>query len=307
MQRWGVGEGCTLRSAEDVELGTRLCRAGYHIQLKEWTLVGLYCSDVCHRTVPWTRLILRQGRIPDNLSLSVGGGWSAISACLTVLVLAVGFAWQPLWSVLVLLVALLLALDAGLYGFSVRRCGWFASGEVLMHWFHYSQSGPMLASAAVALVVPTSTLDVSDLSRVLRELRLALERAGRLIGTLDDRQNTLDPLLHLTVRLGRAPYCIGHSCTVEQLRAEPEDAGLAGQGVTAILLNLPLAAAGVKSVVSRLGWVPMSALAQRLLSAAQHLEEARWRHFIGSFVAAKAGRRARQFNGHRVESQPLCG
>lgn len=301
-----LGEGHTLRSIEDSELGTRLCRAGYHIQLKEWTLADLHCSDVCHRTLPWTRLILRQGRIPGNLSLSVGGGSSAISACLTVLVLALGFAWPPLWSVLVPLVALLLALDAGLYGFSVPRCGWFASREVLMHWFHYSQSGPVFASATSALVVPTSTLDLSDLSRVLRELRLALERAGRLVGTLDDHQNILDPLLRLIARLGWAPYCIGHSCAVEQLRAEPEDAGLAGQDVTAILLNLPLAGAGAKSVASRLGWVLMSALAQRLLRAAQHLEEARWRYFTGSFVAAEPGRRAPHFNGHRVERQPLC-
>lgn len=155
----GFDEGYARPSIEDIELGTRLCRAGYDIQLvkdmqathlKEWTLASLLRSDVCHRAVPWTRLILRQGRIPDDLNLSVGARWSAISTCLLVLVLALGFAWRPLWLISIPLITLLLACNGDLYSFFVRRHGWFfACRAVLMHWLYYLYSG--LTFAVLAL------------------------------------------------------------------------------------------------------------------------------------------------------------
>lgn len=63
---------------EDIELGYRLTSAGYHIvldhqlqvkHLKRWTLTNMVRTDVLDRGIPWTRLILRAGRMPDDLNL----------------------------------------------------------------------------------------------------------------------------------------------------------------------------------------------------------------------------------------------
>jgi GT2 family glycosyltransferase len=63
---------------EDIELGYRLISAGYQIvldyglqvkHLKRWTLTNMVKTDVIDRGIPWTRLILRAGRMPDDLNL----------------------------------------------------------------------------------------------------------------------------------------------------------------------------------------------------------------------------------------------
>src|SRR5262249_21341174 len=63
---------------EDIELGARLCRAGRRIRLakdvqathlKKWTLWGVVKSDVCDRAIPWTRLLLRERTLPNDLNL----------------------------------------------------------------------------------------------------------------------------------------------------------------------------------------------------------------------------------------------
>ena len=62
----------------DIELGMRLKEAGQRIlldpaiqvtHLKYWTLASLFKSDIFDRAVPWSRLILRQGRLPVTLNI----------------------------------------------------------------------------------------------------------------------------------------------------------------------------------------------------------------------------------------------
>ena len=66
-------------SIEDMEFGVRLRRAGGSILLdkevqathaKRWTLGGLLETDVLRRGVPWTRLMLRERRMPNTLNVS---------------------------------------------------------------------------------------------------------------------------------------------------------------------------------------------------------------------------------------------
>jgi GT2 family glycosyltransferase len=63
---------------EDIELGYRLSAAGYSIvldpriqvtHLKRWSLTKMVKTDVFDRGIPWTLLILRAGRMPDDLNL----------------------------------------------------------------------------------------------------------------------------------------------------------------------------------------------------------------------------------------------
>jgi GT2 family glycosyltransferase len=65
---------------EDIELGYRLCRAGRKIvldreiqvtHLKSWTFWGLVKTDMLDRGIPWTELILRDRRMPNDLNLQL--------------------------------------------------------------------------------------------------------------------------------------------------------------------------------------------------------------------------------------------
>jgi GT2 family glycosyltransferase len=65
-------------SIEDIELGRRLRLAGYRIfldkslqgtHLKRWTLLSILRTDVFHRAIPWSRLIIESGQVPDDLNV----------------------------------------------------------------------------------------------------------------------------------------------------------------------------------------------------------------------------------------------
>jgi GT2 family glycosyltransferase len=82
-------------SIEDIDLGCRLTKAGYKIyvnkevqvtHLKRWTLLGWVKTDVLDRAIPWTRLIMRQGHLPNDLNLTTG---QRLCALLVVAILAV--------------------------------------------------------------------------------------------------------------------------------------------------------------------------------------------------------------------------
>jgi SAM-dependent methyltransferase len=152
------------------------------------------------------------------------------------------------------------------------------------------------ASSTFALAISPSTLDhfsdPDDLGRSLCELARVLEPDGRLIITLDNRQNIFDPLLRLVNRMGLVPYYLGRSYRVKELRAELEAAGFLVEETTAILHNPRLTAVAAVALAQRLNWPPLTALVRRALVAAQRLEQTRWCYYSGSFVAAKAVRRA---------------
>lgn len=75
----GFDEGVYAHAIEDIELGTRLVAAGYRIRvdpsiqgthLKRWTLASMVKTDVWGRAIPWARLILSRGGLPDDLNVS---------------------------------------------------------------------------------------------------------------------------------------------------------------------------------------------------------------------------------------------
>ena len=97
----GFDTGYANASVEDIELGARLRRAGHRVELdkdlqvkhmKRWTLWRMIRTDVRQRGIPWTRLLLRQGRIPDDLNLRHSQRLSAVLAGGLMAALALG-AW----------------------------------------------------------------------------------------------------------------------------------------------------------------------------------------------------------------------
>lgn len=105
---------------EDIELGYRMRRAGKRIlldrdlrvkHLKKWTFWGLLKTDVLDRGIPWTELILRDQKMPNDLNLQIS---QRVSIGLVYLMLAYaafhalrfgGYALLPLFTILFILLS----------------------------------------------------------------------------------------------------------------------------------------------------------------------------------------------------------
>lgn len=98
----GFSESYTQPCIEDIELGIRMRRAGLAIRLdrqiqvthtKRWTLWSMIRTDVLARGVPWSRLILRDGQIENDLNLRLS---QRVCVLLTALICSMlgFFCWQ---------------------------------------------------------------------------------------------------------------------------------------------------------------------------------------------------------------------
>lgn len=150
---------------EDLELGMRLTREGVRIaldpsiqvkHLKRWTLWGMIATDIWHRGVPWTRLILESHQMPNDLNLRLGARASvAMTAllCFQMALLAARGAHTPtLAQVLVFLAALasIVMLNLPFYRFlAARRQLWFAVLSVPLHLIHFLCCGTSVVFGVV--------------------------------------------------------------------------------------------------------------------------------------------------------------
>jgi SAM-dependent methyltransferase len=149
---------------------------------------------------------------------------------------------------------------------------------------------------SIDLIVSPSTLDhfadTSDLGKSLREIRRVLSPHGRLIITLDNRQNVGDPLLRLANRFGMVPFFLGRSYTVNELRRELDAAGLDVAETTALVHHPRLSAVAASSIARRVGWPPMTRWVRSVFLSMQRMQNSRAQYFSGCFIAALATPRA---------------
>jgi glycosyltransferase involved in cell wall biosynthesis len=138
-------------SIEDIELGYRLKAIGCLIlldkelqgtHLKDWTFCSMIRTDVVCRAIPWSRLILRTRKLPDDLNLKLGQRASFLLvalACVFLVLSAVHLEWLGASSAAILGVV---GLNRNLYGFFFQRRGvLFAVGCVALHLLYYLYSG----------------------------------------------------------------------------------------------------------------------------------------------------------------------
>ncbi|MBP1729373.1 MAG: glycosyl transferase [Deltaproteobacteria bacterium] len=147
----GFNEHYRQPSIEDIELGYRLRTAGYRIRLvkelkvkhlKRWGMISLLRADFFYRALPWTRLILREGRMLNDLNLKLSSRLSVICVCLLTAILP-ATVWQPwLAAPAAFLVTVLLALNWGLYCFFKDKRGLlFALRVIPWNWLYFLYSG----------------------------------------------------------------------------------------------------------------------------------------------------------------------
>jgi glycosyltransferase involved in cell wall biosynthesis len=154
LEAGGFDPSYTRPSIEDIELGTRLRAAGARISLakdiqvthlKRWSLWDIIRTDLRDRAVPWSSLIARTRRLPNDLNLS----WSSRVSAATVYALAGALALRR-WAALPPLVALLVACNARLYLFFLQTRGaWFLLRILPLHWLYYAYSALAFAGCVL--------------------------------------------------------------------------------------------------------------------------------------------------------------
>jgi SAM-dependent methyltransferase len=156
--------------------------------------------------------------------------------------------------------------------------------------------------ASFDVVVSNSTLDHFDsldaIAEGLAEISRVLRPGGRLLITLDNRQNpivalrTSGALAGLFRRLGLVPYELGVTCGRRRLIALLDRAGFDVQGTDAIMHCPPQVAGKMADRLSGDG--PAAELEEEHLRRVLRFEAmARWptRYLTAHFVAASASRR----------------
>jgi GT2 family glycosyltransferase len=142
----GFNESFAVPSVEDIELGSRLRRAGHHIELikdlqvkhlKRWSVADMLSTDLLRRAAPWTELMLRDGGLLNDLNVKTTDRVSVVLAFALLVCPIAGLFWAPAFLGALIAAMLLLVLNGDLYRFFARRRGFaFALGSVFLHWVY---------------------------------------------------------------------------------------------------------------------------------------------------------------------------
>jgi GT2 family glycosyltransferase len=147
----GFDENYRYPSVEDIDLGYRLTKAGYKIELcktvlvkhlKCWQPLNLLKAEFFYRALPWTELIWRDRQFVNDLNLKISSRISIVLAYgLLVALFATPF-WLGAIAIALSAAVALLALNLPLYRFFYQqRGGWFATQTVFWHWLYFIYGG----------------------------------------------------------------------------------------------------------------------------------------------------------------------
>jgi GT2 family glycosyltransferase len=136
---------------EDIELGSRLKKAGYKIRLckdlqvkhlKRWSPISLLKAEFFYRALPWVKLIWRERALKNDLNLSITNRLSVIAVYMLILAVLASL-WAPQFLILAFGLSLLLfRLNLPVYRFFYEKRGfWFALRVIPWHWFYYFYGG----------------------------------------------------------------------------------------------------------------------------------------------------------------------
>jgi glycosyltransferase involved in cell wall biosynthesis len=147
----GFNEDYLKPSIEDIEFGYRVKREGYEIRLvkelkvkhlKRWDLFSLLRADFLYRALPWTMLLMREGKFLNDLNLKISSRIS--TACIYLLLISLSASLMFPWLLVtaVISVVTLLALNWDLYRFFREKRGLlFAVKALPWNWLYYFYCG----------------------------------------------------------------------------------------------------------------------------------------------------------------------
>jgi hypothetical protein len=154
-------------SVEDIALGYRMRRLGHRIRfepsiqivhLKRYTFAGLVRSDVVHRAMPWTGLMIRERIFRRDLNTRGGNVASVALAWLVVAAVGAGLAGLPwAWAGAGVATGLIVILNRALLAACRRHLGWwFAVRAAAFLPVMYFYQGAGLIAGLVACLGPRS-------------------------------------------------------------------------------------------------------------------------------------------------------
>jgi len=116
----GFDESYDRPAIEDIELGYRMARDGKKMvldtsimvkHLKRWSFLGLVKTDIVDRGIPWTELILRDKKLPNDLNLQLSQRVSVALVFILIGIAAAAAWYSGLSFILMLLTILFLVLS----------------------------------------------------------------------------------------------------------------------------------------------------------------------------------------------------
>ena len=148
------------------------------------------------------------------------------------------------------------------------------------------------ASNSFDLIVSDSTLDhfrhKSEIVTALSELARVLKPGGTLIITMDNKGNLTEPLFRLWIRFGLAPFFIGNTYSIRELKQALAKAGLCVKDSTAIIHNPRFFTKLIVTLLRRIEPTRSNQWIKRLLKLLDSLEDRKTKYLTAQFIAAKA-------------------
>ncbi len=146
-------------SVEDIELGYRVRAAGGRVllrsdllstHLKKWTVREVVYTDIFRRALPWSRLLIKQGEVTDDLNVNTAERVRALLAGVMFLSVVVGLMFPVLWFAPLIAGVLVFWANSKFFSFMMKARGvLFALRSMLFHQVYYIYSGIVFSYAVM--------------------------------------------------------------------------------------------------------------------------------------------------------------
>ncbi len=149
-----------------------------------------------------------------------------------------------------------------------------------------------LQNNSIDLVISDSTLDhfsdEKDIIVALKELYRVMRVGGTLIITMDNKGKLGEPLRRLWIRLGLAPFFIGKTYSIKELKSALQSIGFVVEETTAIVHQPMFFLKRLARLLHRLSARRFDPLIEKILASQDTLEKRRTKYLTGIYIAAKA-------------------
>jgi ubiquinone/menaquinone biosynthesis C-methylase UbiE len=147
-------------------------------------------------------------------------------------------------------------------------------------------------NASFDLIISDSTLDhfsdKGDIILALRELARVLKPGGTLIITMDNKSNITEPLFRFWILVGLAPFYIGKTYSMSELKQGLKNAGLLIKDCRTIMHNPRYFTKLIVAVIRKIRGENGNHQIRALLDFLDGLEKTKFNLLTAQFIAVKA-------------------